>query len=152
QRIDGSTRRYERFATMRRRPPWIAEAMFPIIDVAGTPRERGRRYGTLARVRIARSIVNYARLFAWCGLAWEEVRRRAVGYRDEIRKIAPDLADEIAGIAEGAGASEAEILALNARTEILPPTYPAPASPAMASILSRNADALPGNVRELVAD
>jgi len=32
--------------------------MFPIIDVAGAPRERGRQHGARARERIARSIAN----------------------------------------------------------------------------------------------
>ena len=43
-------------------------------------------------------------------------------YRDAIAKVAPGLADEIRGIAEGAAVAETVILALNARTEILPPT------------------------------
>jgi len=126
--------------------------MFPIIDVAGAPRERGRKHGARARERIARSIANYARLFAWCGLAWDDVQRRATAYRDQIGDLAPALVDEIAGIAAGAGVRETEILALNARTEILPPTYPGLASPSMASILARNGAALPGNAREIVAD
>lgn len=113
--------------------------MFPIIDVSGTPRERGRQYGARARDRIARSLVNYARLFAYCGLSWKDVQARAVPYRAVIARVAPDLADEIAGIAEGCGVAETEILALNARTEILPPTYPSPPSPDMESVIKRNA-------------
>jgi isopenicillin-N N-acyltransferase-like protein len=118
---------------------YIESAMFPIIDVAGAPRERGIAYGKRAADRIARSIENYARLFAYCGLAWKDVQARAVPYRPVIARIAPGLTEEIAGIAEGCGAAETEILALNARTEILPPTYPSPPSPDMQAMLARNA-------------
>src|SRR6185295_4403687 len=80
----------------------------------------------------------YARLFAYCGIAWKDAQARAVPYRDEIAKVAPGLADEIRGIAEGAAVAETEILALNARTEILPPTYPSPPSPDLPALLARN--------------
>jgi isopenicillin-N N-acyltransferase-like protein len=113
--------------------------MFPIIDVSGSSRERGRQYGGRARSRIVRSIESYARLFAYCGIAWKDAQALAVPYRDEIARVDPALVDEIRGIAEGAGVAETEILALNARTEILPPTYPSPPSPHLAALLERNA-------------
>ena len=112
--------------------------MFPILDIHGSPRERGRQYGGHARERIVKSIESYARLFAYCGLAWRDVQQRALPYRDEIARVAPGLLDEIDGIAEGAGIAMPEILALNARTEILPPTYPSDPSPQMPSILAAN--------------
>jgi len=112
--------------------------MFPIIDTSGAPRDRGRQYGGHARDRILRSIDSYARLFAYCGLAWKDVQARALPYRDEIAKVAPALVAEISGIAEGAGVADTEILALNARTEILPPTYPSAPSPELAALLERN--------------
>jgi isopenicillin-N N-acyltransferase-like protein len=98
--------------------------MFPVIELAGTAAERGRRHGALARRQIERSIATYARLFAYCGLDWAGARRRAAGYRETIGAVDPDLAAEIEGIAAGSGRGVDEILALNARTEILPPSYP----------------------------
>ncbi|MEO7761311.1 MAG: C45 family peptidase [Casimicrobiaceae bacterium] len=103
--------------------------MFPIVDISGSPHERGRQYGGVARERILRSIDSYSRLFAYCGVGWKDVQARAQPYRDEIAKVSPSLIDEIRGIAEGAGLAESEIMALNARTELLPPTHPAPPSP-----------------------
>jgi isopenicillin-N N-acyltransferase-like protein len=88
-----------------------------------------------------RSIESYARLFAYCGLAWRDVQQRALPYREAITRIAPPLLDEIDGIAEGAGVAMPEILALNARTEILPPTYSAEPSPDLQSILAANRSA-----------
>ena len=112
--------------------------MFPIIAISGAPRERGRQYGEAARDRIRHSIATYARLFAYCGLTWGEAQMRAVRYRDVIAATSPALLEEIIGIAAGAGVTESEILALNARTEILPPTYPAEPSPAWSTARERN--------------
>ena len=98
--------------------------MFPVIDAHGGARERGRIHGAAARQRVARSVATYARLFAFCGMDWREAQRRGAGYRDAIEALGGQLLEEIEGIAEGSGRQVDEILALNARTEILPPTFP----------------------------
>lgn len=98
--------------------------MFPIFDIAGTPSERGRMHGALAKRQVERSIANYRSLFEHCGIGWPEAQRLGRGYRDVIGDFAPALLAEIQGIAAGAGRTVGEILALNARTEILPPTFP----------------------------
>ena len=97
--------------------------MFPVIGVSGTAFERGRMHGELARAQVERSIANYARLFAFCGITWDEAQRRASTYRAAIGGLDSNLLEEIEGIAAGAGHKASEILALNARTELLPPTY-----------------------------
>jgi isopenicillin-N N-acyltransferase-like protein len=112
--------------------------VFPIIEVGGRPRERGQAHGVQARARIARSIATYARLFAFCGIDWREARRRAAGYRELIGELDAELLVEIEGIAAGAGREVDEILALNARTEILPPTYPGEPHPDWKRIASAN--------------
>ncbi|MDX1374258.1 MAG: C45 family peptidase [Burkholderiales bacterium] len=103
--------------------------MFPVIDAEGSALVRGRIHGTLARSRIERSIATYARLFAYCGIDWGDAQRRAARYRDTVGHLDSELLEEIEGIAAGAGRGFEEILALNARTEILPPSYPGEASP-----------------------
>src|SRR4051794_1795335 len=110
---------------LSRSPP----RMFPIVEISGAPRARGRPYGSHAAERIRHSIATYARLFAYCGITWGEAQMRALRYRETVARATPDLLEEMGGIAEGAGVTDSEILTLNARTEILPPTYPAP--PAM---------------------
>jgi len=97
--------------------------MFPVIELNGAPFERGRRHGELARGRVERSLSNYAHLFAFCGLSWDEAQRRGEGYRGLIGEFDPALLEEIEGIARGSGRKAAEILALNVRTEILPSRY-----------------------------
>ena len=99
--------------------------MFPVIETSGVARERGRIHGTTARARIEHSIATYARLFAYCGIDWREAQKRGAAYRDAIAELDAELLEEIIGIAEGSGRCLNEILALNARTEILPPSYPA---------------------------
>lgn len=97
--------------------------MFPVIDVHGSPFERGRQHGAQARERVERSLANYAHLFAFCGLSWDEAQHRGAEYRGLIGEFDPSLLEEIEGIAKGAGRKTEEILALNVRTEILPSTY-----------------------------
>lgn len=98
-------------------------AAFPVIDTSGDPFERGRVHGDRARDRVARSLANYARLFSFHGMAWEEAQSRSAGYRDLIGGFDAALLDEMEGIARGAGRPFSEILALNARTEIMPSSF-----------------------------
>ena len=97
--------------------------MFPVIEVSGGAFERGRIYGDLAHSRIERSLANYARLFAFNGMDWETAQGLGAKYREIIGQFDASLLEEIDGIARGAGRPAEEILALNARTEILPPAF-----------------------------
>ena len=97
--------------------------MFPVVDVAGSAFERGRAHGEKARQRVERSLANYAALFSFNGMAWDEAQRRGAAYRDVIGTFDPALLEEMEGIARGAGRPFSEILALNARTELLPPSF-----------------------------
>jgi isopenicillin-N N-acyltransferase-like protein len=112
--------------------------MFPLIEVSGPARERGQQHGREARARIEQSIATYARLFAYCGITWQRAQRLGAGYRDVIGDLDPALLAEIEGIASGAGLQVNEILALNARTEILPPSYPGEPHPDRSKIAAAN--------------
>ncbi|MFY9315469.1 MAG: C45 family peptidase [Burkholderiales bacterium] len=98
-------------------------SMFPAIDLNGSAFERGRQHGERARARVERSLGNYARLFAFVGMAWDEAQRRAAPFGEVIGNFDAALLDEIEGIARGAGRPFGELLALNARTEILPASF-----------------------------
>ena len=98
--------------------------MFPTIELHGSARERGRIHGRQAAKRIDRSVATYARLFAYCGIDWQAAQALGAGYRDVIGALDAALLEEIEGIAAGSGRHVNEILALNCRTEILPPSYP----------------------------
>ncbi len=93
---------------------------FPLITVEGPPRERGRQYGAAAQDRIANSIAVY--MDAWISGevgSRDEVYRRARQFGGTIGDRFPELYEEITGIAEGSGRDLEEIIALNARTELL---------------------------------
>jgi len=113
--------------------------MFPLIEISGSARERGQQHGLRAKARIERSIATYARLFAYCGIDWQGAQRAGAAYRDLIGDLDPALLAEIEGIAAGAGRHADEILALNARTEILPPSYPGEPHPDRSRIAAANA-------------
>jgi isopenicillin-N N-acyltransferase like protein len=90
-----------------------------LIDISGSPRERGRLYGETARDHIARSIDFYRALFEQSsGRTWADAQVIASRWIPAIDAYLPDILDEMRGIAEGAGRAFEEILALNARGEV----------------------------------
>jgi isopenicillin-N N-acyltransferase-like protein len=102
---------------MRDDPP-VTE--LPHVRVAGGPRERGRQYGEATRERIARSLEAYEALFAhYAGIGWDEATAQAARYLEPIERYEPRFAEELRGIAEGAGVRLDDVLALNTRTEVM---------------------------------
>lgn len=89
---------------------------FPLISISGEPRERGRSYGRQCADRIAATVRYYRDRIA---LPSGEIDRIALAYLSVIADAAPDLREEIRGISEGSGASEADLGMLNARSEII---------------------------------
>ncbi|MCS6995865.1 MAG: C45 family peptidase [Casimicrobiaceae bacterium] len=94
--------------------------MFPRIELCGGPFERGRWHGLQARQAILGSLRVYRALFEQVGLAWPDACARAWRYREPIADLHPSLYTELQGIAAGCGVSLDALLALNARTELLP--------------------------------
>lgn len=103
----------------------MIKRMFPIVEVFqhASAYERGAAYGRAAAAQVAHSLASYARLFAFCGMAWGEACERAMRYLCLIEALDSLLADELQGLAEGSGQPLDAILALNCRTEILPAGY-----------------------------
>ena len=93
---------------------------YPRLRVSGDARQRGRAYGEQARERIQLSRDSYAEIFAnTAGWSWEQAVASAARYEKPIRDLAPDVMQEIEGIAEGSGLAAGDVLAINARTEII---------------------------------
>ncbi|QDY76518.1 C45 family autoproteolytic acyltransferase/hydolase [Streptomyces qinzhouensis] len=97
-----------------------AAAEPPIVRTSGSPRGRGRQYGAAARERVLLSLESYERLYAhFAGVDWRAATALAETFVPVIEEFNADHLEEMAGIADGAGVSFADVLALNLRTEIL---------------------------------
>ncbi len=92
---------------------------FPLIEMSGPPRERGRQYGEQAAARIALGIEHYAGQLAKMSCDWPRIRGLVQDYLPKIAAFEPAYVEEMRGIAEGARVDFEAIVLLNARTEIL---------------------------------
>lgn len=92
----------------------------PLIEISGTPTERGHQYGEAVRPQLHTAIAYYEEAFGQSsGLTWQQVTTRAARWTQPVRDYAPHLLEEMRGIAEGAGVALDDILALNARGEVI---------------------------------
>lgn len=91
----------------------------PLIEISGPPRERGRMYGRQAAGRIRKGIAHYTEQLAAMNLDQRAVRDLVARFMPRIAAFDTAHAEEIAGIAEGAGLDLDGVALLNARTEIL---------------------------------
>ncbi|MEV6756248.1 C45 family peptidase [Streptomyces sp. NPDC051214] len=92
----------------------------PLIEISGTPAGRGRQYGEAVRPQLHAALAYYEEAFGQSsGLTWDQVTARATRWLEPVRDYAPHLLEEMRGIAEGAGVTLPDILALNARGEVI---------------------------------
>lgn len=92
---------------------------FPLIELRGSPDQIGAAYGRLGGDRIHRCIAIYRDAFLENGVDWERARRAAGQFLPRIAAYDEGHAAEIAAIARGAEVPVEDIVALNARTELL---------------------------------
>lgn len=93
---------------------------FPRVVARGAGFARGEQYGAQARARISQCIRSYQSLFALrAGLAWPSALEHARRFEPAVGAFAPECIEEMRGIAQGAGVSYDEILALNCRSELM---------------------------------
>ncbi|HET6239215.1 MAG TPA: C45 family peptidase [Acetobacteraceae bacterium] len=92
---------------------------FPLIDLSGPPRERGRRYGIAAAARIHRSAEIYLRALETLKLGSARVHELVDALVPIIERFEPAYLEEMRGIAEGAHCPLEHIVVVNARTELL---------------------------------
>lgn len=94
-------------------------APFPLIELTGAPHERGVQYGTQASAHIRRTLALYRPAFERGGLSGRSIARIAAAYFKRIEAYSPEMAAELEGIAAGADLRLIDIVAINARTELL---------------------------------
>lgn len=115
----------------------------PRIILRGDATTRGRQYGQQTTDRIHHSLRAYRTMFEVCGISWTEAQQQALQCVAPIELAFPHLLEELQGIAEGSGVDFASLMALNCRTEILPPDY-------LVRVTKQPAEALPdaGHISE----
>src|SRR5690606_41829608 len=92
---------------------------FPLVEVHGTPYERGRQHGEQAARRVRRSADIYARALNEFGFPASRLDQLIGEFRRQIAEFEPAYLDEMQGVADGAGVRFDEVLMINARTEIV---------------------------------
>uniref|UniRef100_A0AAU3GWP5 C45 family peptidase n=1 Tax=Streptomyces sp. NBC_01401 TaxID=2903854 RepID=A0AAU3GWP5_9ACTN len=94
--------------------------VLPVIEISGSPLDRGRQYGEAVRPQLRAALGYYEEAFGRsAGLTWDRVAARAGRWLEPVRAYAPDLVEEMRGIADGAGVGLLDVLALNARGEVI---------------------------------
>ncbi len=91
----------------------------PLIEISGTPGERGRQYGEAARERIGRGLQHYTEQLSKGGFTRERIHEVAREYIPVMQEFEPAYVEEMQGIAAGANFKLEDIAFLNARTEIV---------------------------------
>ncbi|RDI51514.1 C45 family autoproteolytic acyltransferase/hydolase [Microvirga subterranea] len=91
----------------------------PLIEVSGSPRERGRQYGEQAADRVRLGIQHYSDQLGRNDLTPEGIKALVRRFEPTIDRFDPTYLEEMRGIAEGAGVAFESVVLLNARTEIL---------------------------------
>jgi isopenicillin-N N-acyltransferase-like protein len=92
---------------------------FPLIEISGSPRERGRQYGRQAADRIRKGTTHYFAQLKELSLNAGGVAELVRDYLPVIESFEPTYLEEMRGIADGASVPFEDVVLLNARTEIL---------------------------------
>ena len=116
-----------------------------IVVSEGDAFTRGRQLSRAAADRVEQTIASYMTLFARrAGLERGRVLAAAEQFMPAIEGYAPHLLEEMRGIAAGSGRDLREIVAINARTELM---YGLPGRPECTSVAVSPAASADGHVR-----
>jgi isopenicillin-N N-acyltransferase-like protein len=95
---------------------------YPMVTLSGSHHAIGRQHGALLRDRVHHHLdVAVRRLEARAGLSRAEAMAKALRYRPYVERYAPELAEEIRGVADGAGIQLGEAYILQLRAELTRP-------------------------------
>lgn len=92
---------------------------FPLIEISGSPENRGIEYGRAAADHIAVGVDIYRESFDSKNISWERACELARPFAKQIKDYDEDFWREMEGIAKGSGQPVEHIVILNARTELL---------------------------------
>jgi isopenicillin-N N-acyltransferase-like protein len=92
---------------------------FPLVEVSGSPFDRGVAHGKAVPERVQRSLALYRTQLDRRGVPVERQRSLAAGMAPVIAAFDPAYLEEMRGIALGAGVSLEDIIIINCRTEMM---------------------------------
>jgi isopenicillin-N N-acyltransferase-like protein len=94
--------------------------MLRLVEVEGAPRSRGRQFGEKCKREINRTLAhNYRIIQHNYGLTREEAIFKARALIPKAKKLAPDLCEELEGVAEGSSTSFEDVFILNTIPEVM---------------------------------
>jgi isopenicillin-N N-acyltransferase-like protein len=99
--------------------PFSDHSAFPLVEIAGSPRERGKQYGRAVPERISRSAALYRDELQRRGVDRSEQLYLAANFIPAIAAYEPAYLEEMRGIAEGSGVAIEDIVTINTRTEMV---------------------------------
>jgi isopenicillin-N N-acyltransferase-like protein len=92
----------------------VNSRVVPIIEVTGSPRERGRQQGERAREQILSAVTRYREILPQAiQMTWEKGLREARKFLPYGEAAFPDFVEELRGIAEGSGVPFEQVWMLN---------------------------------------
>lgn len=91
----------------------------PVVDIEGSPLDRGVSYGEQAAERVQAAAGMYERVVSGLNLSSAELDSLANLFLAEIEKFDETLAEEMRGISRGSGVPLFQIVLINARREIV---------------------------------
>lgn len=112
-----------------------------------TPYERGLDIGQRFRAQVRAAAAEYQEFFRVRGVPEEQIAEMVAGFSAQIADWAPEQLAEIEGLAEGAGVDVHEIVALNARTEIMAAAPPEDDGECSTAVLVPSSGAAPRTVQ-----
>lgn len=89
-----------------------------ILDLTGTPYERGLQHGSALAQNIAANIQTYRNRFLLGGASADRIDTEARNWSEKLQQHDAEYFEEMTGIADGANVDIAEISMLNARYEL----------------------------------
>ncbi|WP_087723161.1 C45 family autoproteolytic acyltransferase/hydolase [Pandoraea sp. PE-S2T-3] len=96
-----------------------ANEAFPLVDVSGTPFERGLAHGRQVPERVARSLALYRTQLDRRGVSSERQQALARRMVPTIEAFDATYLEEMRGIAEGANVTLEDVVIINCRTEMM---------------------------------
>ncbi len=92
---------------------------FPLVDVQGSPYERGRQHGSAVPEHVARSVALYRGQLERRGVDAARLKELAAAMVPVVGDYDAAYLEELRGIADGAGQSLEDVVVINCRTEMM---------------------------------